>query len=611
MIREQLARYRLGARLAGLARRTARHAVTRLGNPRVSVVFHAGYMPPDVAIVDRKRAPKILEHLFAEGWLAPRDVLVPRPLELPALLRVHDPAYLEWLDVPENVALALGGVDTPSAAIASGYLAAQRWATAGTVLAARRARARDELVVNLGGGFHHAERARGGGFCLFHDVGVALEDLRSRGFKGRALVLDLDLHHGDGTRSIYGHDPLVACASVHAAAWDDSPAPSAVDLALGPGVGDATYLAAVREALDRSLALGEPDLVFYIAGVDVALDDALGSWRVGGDALFARDRLVLERFRGKPTVMLLAGGYGPEAWRHSARTVAWALSGRDQPIPASHDADLRRVRRVARTFGTDQLSGSATGADDFGITDADLYGDLLKKATPGQLLGFYTPFGLELAFERYGLYEHLRRRGYNRVRLDLDLRSGSGEAVAVRSDDERRALLIEVVLRETREVVPHRLLSLEWLLMQDPLARPTAERPLLPGQQHPGLGGLRILMGMLSMAAERLRFDGLTFVPAHYHSAAQARGILRFLDPEAEARFVAMKQALGARPLLDATRLVAEGKLVDRRTGAPFRWKPARMVIPFSPALRAAVEGEAYDRRVEEAVASLSLARCT
>lgn len=588
------------------ARRGLRRLAARVTPPPALVVCHTGYAPPDGTIVDNERGAKILNHLLAEGWLLASQVHVPEGLALSALRRVHDDGYLESLDAPLAVARALGGAEPPPVRVAAGYLAAQRWATAGTVLATELALSERKAVVNLGGGFHHADRARGSGFCLFHDVATALEEARAAGFRGRVLVLDLDLHQGDGTRRIYRDDPDVLAASVHATAWDEDAAPNAIDVALGSGVGDATYLEAVRDVIERATSKGEPDLVFYVAGVDVAIDDTLGSWRVSAEAIAERDRLVLERFAGKPLVMVLAGGYGPDAWRHSARTLVWLFSGEDRPIPTTTDVELRHFRRVARSLGEALLSGRSQ-SDDFGITEADLLGDLVRKGPGDHLLGFYTAYGLELAFERYGLFEHMRRRGYPRVRVELNPHSGSGEAVTVRTDDARRLVLLELIVREMREVAPHRLLSIEWLLLQDPAARPTAARPLLPGQEHPGLGALKLMMGMLTMAAERLRFDGLTFVPAHFHTAAQARGVLRFLDPRDEARFVALKEALGGRSLLESTHLVEAGKLVDESTGEAVGWSPARMVVPLSAALRDIVGGPAYDAQVEEAARAMKL----
>jgi hypothetical protein len=289
----------------------------------------------------------------------------------------------------------------------------------------------------------------------------------------------------------------------------------------------------------------------------------------------------------------------------------WLLSGEDHPIVTQHDRELSQFRRIAGSIGEDGLTRHASAAGGFGITEADVFGDLVEKRPKDQLLGFYTLYGVELAFERYGVFELARRRGYPRVRVEINLRSGSGEAVTLRTDDDRRLVLIELIVRRTQEIVPYQLLSIEWLLLQDPQRLPTPDRPLLPGQQHPGLGGLRVVIGMLTMAAERLGFDGLTFLPAEYHVAAQARGTLKFLDPHDEAVFVAIRQAVGARTLFDASRLVAQGALIDELTGKPFSWTPARMIIPLSPALRTTLEGPEYDRRVEEAAGNLRLRLAT
>ncbi|MBK8251993.1 MAG: hypothetical protein IPK82_04925 [Polyangiaceae bacterium] len=375
-------------------------------------------------------------------------------------------------------------------------------------------------------------------------------------------------------------------------------------MALGSGVGDATYLAAVRDVIAQASARGEPALVIYVAGVDVAIDDTLGSWRVSHDAIFERDRLVIERFRNVPLVMVPAGGYGRDAWRHTARTLVWLLSGEDRPFSTQLDAELKALRKIARSLGENELSGRRDRADDFGITEADLMGDLVRNRPRSQLLGFYTAFGVELAFEKYGLIEHIRKRGYPRVRVELNLQAGSGEAITVYTDDAHRLHVVELVVREMRDVAPYRLLSIEWLLLQDPNAKPSPDRPLLPGQDHPGLGALKIVIGMLAMAAERLRFDGLSFVPAHYHTAAQARGVLRFLNAADEARFTCIKEAVGAKSIGEISLLLNADGLVDDGSGEVIKWKPAQMVMPISEALRGEF-GPDYDRRVEQAARSM------
>ena len=133
--------------------------------------------------------------------------------------------------------------------------------TGGTLLAAQLARASGGIAVNLGGGFHHAHRDRGRGFCIFNDVAVAILAQRAHGFRGRILVIDLDLHDGDGTRTIFAADPTVHTYSVHNQNWDDRPAVETTVIPLGPGVDDARYMATLQAVSYTHLTLPTSDLV--------------------------------------------------------------------------------------------------------------------------------------------------------------------------------------------------------------------------------------------------------------------------------------------------------------------------------------------------------------
>lgn len=608
----------LGRAAASAARRASRRAALYVRPPAAFLVHHSGYRPPNTFAADPRRAERVLAHLVGEGWLAPSQIIPPKDLSLDVLARVHGLDHLESLDDPAVVARALGENEPLPRDVAVALVAAQRWATAGTVRAAEiaiggRGAERGRVVVSLGGGFHHAGPKGPAAFCLFNDVAVAIRELRETGFDGRVLVVDLDLHHGDGTRAFFAGDDTVFTFSIHAAAWDESPAVASLDVALGPAVGDETFLRALAENLPRAFAEARPDLVIYVAGVDGAADDRLGGWRLSPDALFERDRRVLAAVAGLPAVMVLAGGYGPDAWRYTARTLAFLLGGVDEPIRTGAERDLDRFRRIAATIARAELvvEGAAPADaedDDFGITDADVFAELVhKKRSDGGLLGLYTVYGLEVVFERYGLLGRLRERGYPRVRLELDLDAPAGQSLTVRSADARADVLIELVLQEHLGVPPLRLLSIEWLMMQDPRRAAPPDRPLLPSQKHPGLGALSTMMGMLVMACERLGFDGLTFLPAHFHVASQARGFLEFLEPADEAMFAALCGVLGGYPLAMSADLLAAGCVVDARTGATVRWKPSRMVLPVSEALRARVRAPDRDRAVEEAAQAIDL----
>ena len=210
------------------------------------------------------------------------------------------------------------------------FLCFQRLTCGGTLRAARSALYRRQVMVNLGGGLHHAEADRGSGFCVFNDVAVAIRSLRRQGFDRPILVIDLDLHDGDGTRAIFADDATVHTFSIHNRDLGQANAVADTRLALGSGVEDRQYLEAVRGHLPPVFADFKPGLVFYLAGSDPGVDDKLGDWRITLDGLLARDRLVMELvrpFAGNgptiPTVILLAGGYGPLAWRHGAALFSW------------------------------------------------------------------------------------------------------------------------------------------------------------------------------------------------------------------------------------------------------------------------------------------------
>ncbi len=594
------------------ARRELTRVQNRYGVPRARLVYHAGYRLPEDSLVDGRRGERVLAYLAAARWLDPASILRPPPLRVADLLRVHTADYLSRLDDPAELERLFGGRPR-SPDQAARALAAQRWATAGTVHATLRALKHPWIkgpVVNLGGGFHHARRDRGAGFCAFNDVAVALDRARAEGFTGRVLVVDLDAHHGDGTRSIFSDDERVTTFSMHGEAWDSSPALRAIDVDLGPAVGDVTYLKALDEHLPEAFARARPALVFYVAGVDVADGDPLGGFRLTPGAIAERDQRVFARCASLPTVMVLAGGYGPDAWRHTARTLVWLLSGQDRPIRSSDERALSGFRQIRRSLAAEDLRGppGVDSEDGFGITEADIFADLVTKAPDPRLLGYYSAYGLEVAFERYGLLEHLRARGYDAPEIVTEppRPGGGGQGVRVYADRSRTETLIELVVDEVR-VEALRMLSIEWLLLQDPRRKPTADEPLLPGQKHPSLGCLRIVVGMLVMACERLGFDGLSLVPAHFHVAAQARRLLRFLDPAAESFFLSLSRATAGSSLAEASLAIAAGRVVDRETGRAVAWKPSRMVLAVSPELLARLDGPAYARAVEDAARATTL----
>jgi len=591
-----------------MAIRAGRRLVTHLRESRATLVYHLEYEMPPNPLMDPKRAERIINYLVREGCVTSRNLRRPEAISFEQLARVHDYRYLERVGHADTLDRVFGiPVQIQEY---ERVINVQRRQVAGTVLAARLAVKpwrRGRPVVNLGGGLHHARADGGAGFCIFNDLAVAIRQIRSEGYVGRILVVDLDLHHGDGTRAIFADDESVYTFSVHSTDWDDSPAVACLDVPLGSSVGDRTYLAALREYLPRAFAEAAPELVMYVGGVDVGIEDKMGSWRVSAEGMVARDQLVLEHLGDRSMVWTLAGGYGDEAWRYTARSLAWLLADLDAPILSARERELRHFRSIAQRFTRAELSGCSD--EDIILTPEDLMMDLVGPGRQTKLLGYYSLYGVELSFERFGVLSKIRAAGIPRLRLDLDTRHSTGERLRVRSRDAREDLLVELVVRVSTDVDPYRFLSIEWLLLQNPRSLPTSERPLLPGQQHPGLGCLGEVVMTLVMMCERLELDGLSFSPAHYHVAAQAHGLLNFLDPTDEARYAAINAAVTQMDLARATRLVHAGELVDEATSEPIRWKSAPMALPVSSRLKELFESAEYERSVMEAAAHLRLRR--
>ncbi len=606
-----------------LLRRSSRRFWRRLRPPAFRVVYHERYNAafPDVPN-DPLRAERILAFLASEALIMRRCVNRPEPVWLKTLELVHGGDYLDAIHQPSTLTSIMGvPISTDQV---DRLIDFQRLQTGGTLMATRRALAHG-VGVNLGGGFHHARAERGGGFCIFNDVAVAIADERRRGLEGPILVVDLDLHDGDGTRDVFRDDAGVFTFSIHARHWGPTEARASAAVELGGKVDDRTYLDAVRRHLPPLIDELSPSLVFYLAGCDPAHDDLLGDWRISAGAMLERDRMVFAGLRAggrrPPLVVLLAGGYSQEAWRYTARFLSDVQRpGRPIEPPATEEITLKRYRYISRGLDPQELSGARPpggglteqrpgggqaqhNSDNFGLTEDDvlLPGWAGQKET--RFLGFYTKHGLELVFERAGFLNRLRDLGFAHPTLALQLDDPGGQTLRIFGSPDRRELLVELRLRRDRRSLPGlELLSVEWLLLQNPRASFTdAGRSRMPGQSHPGLGMLGDVAAMLQVACERLHLDGLVFVPSQFHVAAYGRGYLTFLDAGVRARFEALLRLFRGVPLPEATRAVAAGRVLDAESGEVVKWQPSPMVLPVSDKLarrvREAAEPDSRERK--------------
>lgn len=574
-------------------------------------VYHRDYAQemPFVPL-DPRRAERILAFLSEEGLVQEADISVPRRASLNNLLLVHAPEYIESLQRPEVVGRILGA--PMAGADVEPVLDLQRRMVGGTIQASRLALMTGGIGVNLGGGFHHALPDQGMGFCIFNDIAIAVARLRARGFKAPMLVIDLDLHDGNGTRAVFAQDPTVHTYSVHNADWGDTDVVASTAIALGDDVTDEVYLGTLLKTLPGVVEEVDPGLVIYLAGTDVAAGDKLGNWRISAEGLLRRDQFVMELMRhdrrSVPTVVVLGGGYGDRAWRYSARFLYWLLTGRSVEPPDNEELVLMRLRRLTRQLDPSELT-LEPGGFEWRLTDDDLVGIVPGIPKQTRFLGYLSRSGVELLLERLGIFAELRARGFNNPVADLDLTHPLGHTLRLWSDPRRSELLLELRANRSQRAAPGmEVMALEWLLLQNPRARFSDDRPPLPGQQYPGLGILKEVLGWLVMVAEMVGLDGIYYVPSHFHVAAQSRKLVRFLEPEHEARFRALQAVLADVPLAEATVLVDEGRVVNLESGEPVPWEGCPMVLPASDRLRELVFSEEYERRVDEAAAGLRFA---
>ncbi len=248
------------------------------------------------------------EKLLGDGVARPEDFVEPTPASDEDVARVHDHEYIRKLQTGKLSYLEILRLEIPY----SPELIRAVWLCAGGSILAAQVAVLEGIAVNLGGGFHHAFPDHGEGFCVLHDVAIAIRRLQKDGTIQRAMTVDCDVHHGNGTAEIFAADPTVFTFSIHQERNYPYPKPpSNLDINLEDGVEDEEYLAALEDGLDRSLAEVHPDLIFYLAGADPYREDQLGGLRLSLDGLERRDRMVYQKARaGKiPIAVTLAGGY--------------------------------------------------------------------------------------------------------------------------------------------------------------------------------------------------------------------------------------------------------------------------------------------------------------
>ena len=251
------------------------------------------------------------ERVEAAGICSPGELRVPRPATDEELLRAHARGYLDRVKTGTLSRDEIRRIGFPW----SEQMVERSRRSCGATLEASAAALEEGFAANLAGGTHHAFADRGEGYCVFNDVAVAIRALQHEGGIRHALIIDTDVHQGNGTASIFEGDPTVYTFSIHGAKnFPFHKEKSDLDVELPDGTEDGAYLDALAEGLERSLDESDAEIAFYLAGADAFSGDRLGRLSVSKEALAERDRMVLGAChkRHLPVVLTMAGGYARE-----------------------------------------------------------------------------------------------------------------------------------------------------------------------------------------------------------------------------------------------------------------------------------------------------------
>jgi acetoin utilization deacetylase AcuC-like enzyme len=237
------------------------------------------------------------------------EIMLPEAVSDAQLLLVHSSDYVWRMQQGAMTAQEMRRIGFPW----SPAMIERSRRSAGATIQACRVALQESIAVNLAGGTHHAYAQHGEGFCVFNDSAIAARVLQSEGLLQQVLIIDLDVHQGNGTAAILADDPRSFTFSIHGEKnFPFHKEQSDLDIPLPDGTGDADYLAALEWGLAEAIERSQPELAIYLAGADPFEGDSLGRLRLSKAGLLARDRMVFEACyaAGLPIAVTMAGGYG-------------------------------------------------------------------------------------------------------------------------------------------------------------------------------------------------------------------------------------------------------------------------------------------------------------
>lgn len=299
---------------------------------KISIVYSPKYLIDlyglqNSYVFDVNKYRKVTDKLISDGLWKKNDFLEPATFTDEQLLLVHTKEYLQSLKNPVDVAYYL---EFPQLSQFDGNEVYEKVVTpfkinsSGTLLAGYEA-LKKGIGINIGGGFHHAKPNTGAGFCLFADVAITIRQLKKEKKINRPLIVDLDLHQGDGNAIIFLGDDSVFTFSMHE--QNNFPIPKAksdLDIGLEFRTPGHTYLKLLKENLPSLINKHKPDIIFYVAGTDVFQKDSLGNLDLTFNDIVQRDLFVVSETRRNkiPLVMVLAGGYSEKSWEIHCKSIS-------------------------------------------------------------------------------------------------------------------------------------------------------------------------------------------------------------------------------------------------------------------------------------------------
>jgi acetoin utilization deacetylase AcuC-like enzyme len=305
------------------------------------LIYHDGYdLHLGAHVFPSQKYRMVRDQLLVDGIATPDDFLTPEPASDEDILRVHDQEYVHKLKTGTLSYAEILRLESPY----SLELMDACWLAAGGSILTGQHALQDGYAANIGGGFHHAYPDHGEGFCVLHDVAIAIRRLQYDRAIETAMVVDTDVHHGNGTAAIFGGDGTVFTLSIHQENNYPYPKPpSTIDIHLPDGTGDDDYLAMLEKHLHKAFQDFTPNILFYVAGADPFREDQLGGLKLTMEGLARRDALVFDYARRHrvPVAITQAGGY--------ARQVSDTVKIHVGTIVAARDAMAPRASSASKT----------------------------------------------------------------------------------------------------------------------------------------------------------------------------------------------------------------------------------------------------------------------